>query len=252
MFRNLRIFLAALIGAGLATSPASANIELRYHVQYTVVSSEPAEPVSERFLAGDEFAPDAIAAYGPFRVLDDRRAALVGTTDSDAPERFAAMLDDYPALAMLELIEVPGTYDDIANLELGRMIRAAGMATYVPANGSVRSGGVELLLAGVTRFVDPQSEFAVHQWRDDTGRSALDYPPQAHEHSKYLDYYLEMGFDRAGAQAFYDMTNEAPFERARWLSGIEMARWLGEDTQLAEDGVDAYDAPWPQLAYAEL
>ena len=57
---------------------------------------------------------------------------------------------------------VEWTEDDGANLRLGRMIRARGIATYVPAGGSVRSGGVELFLAGARRFADPDAEFAVH------------------------------------------------------------------------------------------
>ena len=68
---------------------------------------------------------------------------------------------------MLEMIEAPGTEDDRANLRLGRLIRARGIATHVPAGGSVRSGGVELFLAGTRRIADPGAEFAVHAWADE-------------------------------------------------------------------------------------
>ncbi len=74
----------------------------------------------------------AIAAYGPFRVLDASHAALVGITDSYSPGEFAQMLADYPGIATLSFVECPGTYDDRANLNLGRMIRARGLAVEVP------------------------------------------------------------------------------------------------------------------------
>ena len=95
-----------------------------------------------------------IAQYGPFRVLDDRRVALVGETDASTPGYFRAMMRDFPALEQLDMVECPGTRDDRANLAVGRMIRAAGLVTHVPAIGSVRSGAVELFLAGPV--IDPQ------------------------------------------------------------------------------------------------
>ena len=102
-----------------------------------------------------------MAAFGPFRVVDDNTAALVGITDSRAPAQFAALLQRYPQVGVLEFVEAPGTHDDRANLALGRMIRDHGIATRVEDGGSVRSGAVELFLAGATREIDPASEFAM-------------------------------------------------------------------------------------------
>ena len=79
-----------------------------------------------------------VAQYGPFRVLDYRRVALVGETDATTPGYFRAMMRDFPDLEQLDMVECPGTRDDRANLQVGRMIRAAGLVTHVPAVGSVR------------------------------------------------------------------------------------------------------------------
>ena len=81
------------------------------------------------------------------------------------------------------------------------MIRAAGIATYVPEGGSVRSGGVELFLAGAQRRADPRAEFAVHSWADVDGREATDYAATAPENAKYLAYYRQMGLSDAEACA---------------------------------------------------
>lgn len=207
------------------------------------VATVGAETGSTRFVPARVAAErQAIAQYGPFRVLDTSRAALVGVTDSAAPAQFAAMLRDYPALAMLELIECPGTEDDRANLELGRLIRAAGLATRVSRGGSVRSGAVELFLAGTARHIDEGAEFAVHSWIDEDGREAEDFAPDAAIHQPYLAYYREMGMDEAQARAFYGMTNSAPFAAARWLDAAEMRQWVGAG--------EARSAP--RIAYLDL
>lgn len=173
--------------------------------------------------------PQGIAAYGPFRVLDGMRAALVDVTSDDAPAQFAAMVRDHPGLTTLELVEAPGTENDRANLKLGRMIHARGMATHVPAGGSVRSGAVELFLAGTTRSADPAAEFAVHAWADDTGLEATDYAADAPENRAYIDYYREMGMSADEAAKFYAMTNSVRHADAKWLTAADMRQWVRLD-----------------------
>jgi hypothetical protein len=182
----------------------------------------------------------AETAYGPFRVVDESTAALVDITDEDSPAAFRAMLRDHPGLATLAFIECPGTYDDRANLALGRMIRAAGLAAWVPDGGSVRSGAVELVLAGASLRIEDGAEFAVHAWEDEDGYEAGDYAADSPENRKYLAYYREMGMSAEAAASFYAMTNSVPFEDARWLNGAEMRRWVGGD------GAE------PRLAYLDL
>jgi hypothetical protein len=237
-------FLLALIFAAL-TTPATAQTQ-HYYYYYVPVWSQPA---ATRLVSPPaKIEREALAAYGPFRVLDERTAALVGVTDSRSPAWFRAMLRDHPGLATLRFVECPGTYDDRANLMLGRLIRAAGLAAHVPAGGSVRSGAVELVLAGASLTIDDGAEFAVHAWLDEYGRGAADYAADSSEHRKYFAYYREMGMGAEQAASFYAMTNATPFERPRWLTGIEMRRWVGRG---APAPVLAASAPAPrQIAEA--
>ncbi|MGN3974285.1 alpha/beta hydrolase [Tsuneonella sp. SYSU-LHT278] len=183
--------------------------------------------VAERTIAHAAPAPSpGAAAYGPFRVLDDGRAALVDATDGASVSAFQAMLRDHPGISVIEMVECPGTDDDSANLRLGRLIRARGIATHVPRGGSVRSGGVELFLAGSRRSIDDGAEFAVHAWRDTDGREPGDYATDSPYNRAYVDYYREMGV--ADPQGFYDMTNAVPNSQARWLTAQDMRSWLGE------------------------
>lgn len=254
--RSLVILLLALVHVIALPMPATAQ---SYYAARTVAVerwveewdettkswvrvSEPEttlEPVAERYamprtvqsayLATSEIAP-AITEfglqYGPFRLVDEGRAALMGTTDSESPAQFQALLRDHPGIEVLEFVEAPGTRNDIANLALGRMIRAANIATHVPENGSVRSGAVELFLAGAERKVDDGAEFAVHSWVDTYGREPGDFAADSPENRLYLDYYEEMGMSAERAMEFYAMTNSVPHQRALWLDAGEMRGWI--------------------------
>lgn len=207
-----------------------------------------AQDGADRFVQSAPAAQTAsLRAYGPFKVVDASHAVMDGVTDERSPAQFAAMLQDFPQITTLTMQECPGTFDDRANLKVGRMIRAAGIVTYVPAGGSVRSGGVELFLAGVERRIDDGAEFAVHAWEDDAGLEASDYAVTAPENRKYLAYYREMGMSEGEASAFYAMTNSVPHEQARWLDAAEMRRWLGQNGSMTETAA----AP-PRLAYLDL
>ncbi len=168
-------------------------------------------------------------SYGPFRVIDATHAALVDATGVRTPAQFQAMMRAYPQIAGIEMRECPGTEDDLANLELGRMIRARGITTHVPAGGSVRSGGVELFLAGARRIADPGAEFAVHSWSDEQGRQPDDFAASAPENRRYVDYYKQMGMSPIEAEAFYAMTNSVPFSSARWFGAGVMSLWVPLD-----------------------
>lgn len=227
---RLRAVLLPLLA--LFATPALADTVVYETVEEFVVTEGGSERLVATAPAPVPFSamPKGIASYGPFRVLDGKRAALVDVTDERSPAQFAALLRDYPGIAVLEMIECPGTEDDRANLRVGRMIRAKGIATHVPRGGSVRSGGVELFLAGSKRVADPGSEFAVHSWADEDGREADDYAADAPENRAYIDYYREMGMSPVEATAFYAMTNSVPNADAKWLNAAQMALWVRLDT----------------------
>jgi len=220
-FAVLALPLLACVAAPAVAAPVA--VEETVEVTEYVVS----EGTAERFVpAAPAPIPHGLARFGPFRVIDGTHAALVDVTDERSPAQFEAMLRAYPGIATLEMIECPGTEDDRANLKLGRMIHARAITTHVPSGGSVRSGGVELFLAGARRIADPGSEFAVHSWADEDGREAKDYPADAPENRAYIDYYQAMGMSEGEARAFYAMTNSVPNADAKWLTAGDMGHWV--------------------------
>ncbi len=171
------------------------------------------EPRSQRIAR----AIAGLPRFGPFAVVDTTHAALVGEIDDKSPALFREMLQANPGIRTLELVDCPGTSDDGANLTLGRLIRHHGIATDVPSGGSVRSGGVEIFLAGKTRHAAPDAEFGVHAWKDEDGHQPDDFAPDAGPNKAYLDYYREMGLSAEDADGLYALTNSVPNEQMLWL-----------------------------------
>ncbi|RDC60816.1 Beta-lactamase [Alteripontixanthobacter maritimus] len=250
----LFLALATLFAAPLSAQTVQSRMVVTTTIVEEWVEASPSQTASANRLVSAHSidVPEGIASYGPFRVLDDSRAALVDATNTGSPAHFAAMLAAHPGIETLQLVECPGTDDDRANLALGRMIRSAGLATHVPRGGSVRSGAVELFWAGATRRVDEGAEFAVHSWLDEDGLQADDFAATAPENSMYLNYYIEMGMAAPDARAFYDLTNSVPHEQALWLTARDIRGWMKDSAGDAVRVAQPSDQPMPQIAYALL
>lgn len=230
--KNIRSTLsAAFVLAFLASLPLSARANtLSTETDIYEIVEDENDTTTERSIPfdGQDFAPSRkpIASFGPFHVVSPDRIELIGSIETETPAQFRNLLSAFPGIRQIDMIECPGTGDDEANLTLARMVRKAGIATNVPKGGSVRSGGVELFLAGAKRKADPEAEFAVHSWRDDNGLEADDFSADHPLHRAYIDYYREMGMTDANARAFYDMTNSAAHDDAIYLGPQDIAVYL--------------------------
>lgn len=212
----------ALLLDGVCAAPAAAQeVSTRTYVdshgttwtEVTTTQTVLEVPRGQRIAA----AIAGLPRFGPFVVIDGAHAALVGEVDSQSPAQFRQLLAAHPGVRVLELVDCPGTVDDGANLALGRLIRSRGIATDVPSGGSVRSGGLELFVAGATRRAAPDAEFGVHAWKDKNGRQPGDFAPDAPANQLYLDYYREMGLAEEEAQGLYALTNSVSNEQMLWL-----------------------------------
>jgi hypothetical protein len=229
--------LAHILSTAVLFATATVAVPHNAAAETVVVEEEVYEWVeeaptgaTERFVA-DQFSDvqpsrTPIASFGPFHMVAPDRAELIGSIETETPAQFRALLRAFPSLRQIDMVECPGTGDDEANLALARMVRKAGVTTYVPNGGSVRSGGVELFLAGTHRLADPGAEFAVHSWRDSDGLEADDYAANDPAHLEYINYYREMGMSDAKARAFYAMTNSTPHDDALYLGPRDIAAYL--------------------------
>jgi hypothetical protein len=190
---------------------------------YNVTETTEYEDISD---AEPALSSKAIQRFGPFHVVSDQKVELLGAVDEATPGQFRALLSRFPGVNRIDMIECPGSEDDDANLVVARMIRAAGIATHVPAGGSIRSGGVELFLAGQVRTVDKGAEIGVHSWQDSDGLEADDFAADDPVHQPYLSFYVDMGMKPEAARSFYDFTNRAaPHSDLHVMSEAELARF---------------------------
>jgi ATP-dependent protease ClpP protease subunit len=171
----------------------------------------------------------SISIFGPFKVISPDKVELNGSIESDTPAQFKAMLRAFPSIREIVMVDCPGTGDDEANLALARMVRKAGIATFVPNGGSVRSGGVELFLAGAKRSAAPGAEFAVHSWLDEDGMEPEDFAESDPVNRDYVDYYREMGMSADKANAFYALTNSVSHDDALYLKPRDIAAYIPLD-----------------------
>lgn len=160
--------------------------------------------------------------------VDGTEAYMSGVIGSSTPDAVQALLDDHPGVSTIVMLDVPGSGDDESNLEAARLVRAAGLAAHVPADGVIASGGVDFYLAGVRRTYVDGAEFGVHSWAADDGVSGADLPDDDPQHDLFIDYYDEIGVD----EGFYWFTlDAAPAESIHVMTDAELAEFdIGTET----------------------
>ena len=136
--------------------------------------------------------------------LEGNTAIMTGDLTSSSPDKVARLLEENPDLEWIELLDCPGSMDDIAALEAARLIRDAGINTRVPKQGEIFSGAVDFFIAGVQREVVDGGIVGVHSWSDGSMEGS-ELPLEHVEHDLYEDYYEEMGI----SDAFYWFTLNA-------------------------------------------
>ncbi|QDO85622.1 alpha/beta fold hydrolase [Shewanella psychropiezotolerans] len=143
-----------------------------------------------------------------------------GVIGSDTLDVMQTLLNKYPQIKTIVMQNVPGSMDDDTNLLASMEIRNRGIATHIPADGMVASGGTDMFLAGVKRTIEPGAKLGVHSWGDDSGKEALDYPRDNQAHTLYLDYYKAIGINTE----FYWYTLEAATAKnIHWMTAQEIA-----------------------------
>ena len=171
---------------------------------------------------------DEIAStdFGIFSTQDANTAIMNGLIGSNTPKQWENFIAANPNTNKIIMKNCPGSEDDTANLEAARKIRQQGVAIHLPADAEIASGAVDLFLAGTTRTREAGSRIGVHSWSDGGSIEATDFPVGHANHQPYIDYYKEMGFSQADAEAFYYFTiNVATAADIHWMTDAEIAQY---------------------------
>lgn len=148
-------------------------------------------------------------------------AVVRGTTDSRSHNLVKNLVREHPGVETLILQAMPGTQDMDTNRRVVMDIRAAGLATHVPANGRIASGAVDWFISGSPRTIDCGAMIGVHSWGTKAGGRGdkTFYDSQLRTQRFFLE---KMDVD----PDFYEFTRAAAGpDDIHWLSVEEMLRY---------------------------
>jgi len=176
--------------------------------------------VSASLAACSPAAEPAIDRYAPlFLTADGDTARMYGSIKTESPEVFSDFLSAHPETRSLAFVDMPGSSDDRAALEIARFIRDSGLNTHMPSYARIESGAVMVFAAGVERTAECGARAGVHSWWDTAGYSAQDVPADHPGHAHFIEYYAQMGLP----DTYYWFTvNAAPPDGMHTLTPPEM------------------------------
>ncbi len=161
-----------------------------------------------------------------FEVRGDT-AIVRGTTDGRSHNLIKDMMRENPQVKTLILQAMPGTQDMNTNRRVVLGLRAAELATHVPADGRIASGAVDWFIAGSPRTIDCGAMIGVHSWSSKLGERG-DQTLYDGQRGTQRYFLKRMGVD----PDFYEFTREAAGpDDIYWLSVDDMLRFglLSED-----------------------
>ena len=174
------------------------------------------------FSSCNKVAPDD---YGIFSAQNDTTAIMNGTINSKTPQYWENYITAFSNTKMIIMKDCPGSCDDEANLEAARAVKLQNLAIHLPADAEIASGAVDFFLAGNVRTREAGSKIGVHSWAEAV-KTATDYEVGHEKHQPYIDYYIDMGFSQADAEAFYYFTiNAAPASDIHWMTDEEIEQY---------------------------
>ncbi len=167
----------------------------------------------------DENANFQLHPHGTF-------AIAYGVIGSTTPSVVQDLIDNHPSVTTIVMYACPGSEDDQSNLQASQLIHNAGYKMYLPIDGWIASGAVDMFVAGSIRVIDATFDpVGVHSWSDGVNE-ATDFPVGHVNHLPYINYYVSVGFTQQEAEDFYYFTiNAAPAAGIHWMTQVEMNQY---------------------------
>lgn len=151
-------------------------------------------------------------------------ASMNGDISADTIRQVKKLIKDYPEVKTIKMIYVGGSIDDESNLIASKLVREAGLNTYVAKDGHIASGGTDFFCAGVKRKAEEGAKIGVHSWAGGDITNAALLPKDDENHKKYIDYYKEMSMP--DPEGFYFFTiNAAVANDMYYMSMDELVKF---------------------------
>lgn len=182
--------------------------------------NEPITNQKNTFKSVCTFLPSGITPL-TFQVKKET-VEVSGVSCDGSPQAFNQMYKSNPQVKNLYLGDIEGSIDDVANLELGGLIRKLGLETTVDSRSHITSGGVDLFASGLKRNWSSGAKIGVHSWSDGT-KDGSSYPKNDASHTMYIEFYKKMGIP----SDFYWFTlSAAPSDGMHYMTDAEVAKYL--------------------------
>ena len=163
--------------------------------------------------------------FGIFSSQDASIVIMNGVIGTNTPQHWDNYFAANPNTHTIIMKKCPGSEDDTANLKVARKVSTQNIIIHLPADAEIASGAVDFYLAGITRTREAGSKIGVHSWSDGNN-DATSFPVGHANHQPYIDYYKEMGFSQADAEAFYYFTiNAAGASSIHWMTDEEVEQY---------------------------
>lgn len=158
-------------------------------------------------------------------VINGSKATLSGTLGASTYIQIQKMIKT-TSVDTLILSNIPGSVNDAINMHTGRLIRNAALATFIPKDGNVNSGGVDLFAAGVERVYQNGGKVGVHSWCCTAdGKDAGQLSKDDKAHGAQLTYFREMLGAKKGPEFYFFTINAAPANKIHLMSVAEMVKY---------------------------
>ena len=154
------------------------------------------------------------------------KALVNGTLGTQTYIQIDELIKNHPEVKTLELQQIDGSINDAINMHTGRLIRNAQLSTFIPANGDVNSGGVDLFAAGFNREYTVGGKVGVHSWCCVNGLSAHLLSKDAPEHGSQLTYFREILGNEIGPDFYFFTINAASSDNIHVMTQDELIKYL--------------------------
>lgn len=115
-------------------------------------------------------------------------AYMSGVITASTPAKVLELIFEHPNVKTIEMINVPGSIDDVSNLRASLYVHQLGLNTHLNARSIIASGGTDFFLAGNERVVAKGAKIGVHSWSGGS-KPATELSKNHKSHKKYIDYY---------------------------------------------------------------
>lgn len=142
--------------------------------------------------------------------VNGNKAVLSGTLGTKSYIQIKELIDQHPEVKTLEFDFVPGSLNDDINMHTGRLIRNAGLNTYISSTGEAYSGGVDLFAAGNVRQYQDGAQLGVHSWCCEGDKPANLLSKSDKAHWAQVTYFNEILAN--GSEFYFYTINAADFD----------------------------------------